>query len=81
MSIFTLARLKNQKVSHIHPHFTMYMSKIRLQLKINHFFLKLLCLFQLFTLELQSECVANLRTKTQVLFRQTGVDSDFTQNF
>ena len=69
MSIFTLGRLKNHKIKHLHPHFTMCMSRTRLQLKINLFF-KLPCLFQIFTLGCETECVTNLRDKTQI-FTQT----------
>ena len=80
MSIFTLGRLKNHKITHLHPHSTMCMSRTRLQLKINNFFLTS-CLFQPFTLGRQSEFVANLCDETQIFTHQTAVDSDFTQNF
>ena len=60
---------KKHKITHLHPHFTMCMSRTRLQLKIIFFF-KLPCLFQIFTLGCETECVTNLRDKTQI-FTQT----------
>ena len=46
----------------------MCMSRTRLELKINNFF-QLPRLFQLLTLGRKSECVANLRDKTQIFTR------------
>ena len=54
MSIFTLGRLKNLKITHLHPHSTMCVSRTRLQLKIYNFF-STSCLFQLFTLGRESD--------------------------
>ena len=78
MSFFALGRLKNHKVPHLHPNSTMLMPLDRLQLKmyafsgkfnVNPYFCR------------ESRFVAILRSKLRFLLRNTGVDSDFTQNF
>ena len=80
MGISTLVRLKNHIMTHLHSNFTICMSQNRLQLKINQFF-KLPCLFQLLTPGVNQSVLQICAIKLRFLLRQTGVDSDLTQNF
>ena len=80
MSFFALGRLKNHKVPHLHPNSTMFMPLDRLQLKIYAFSGKFnVCSKRVVLSKLRF--VAILRSKLRFLLRNTGVDSDFTQNF
>ena len=75
MSIFTLGRLKNHKITHLYPHFTMCMSRTRLQLNINQFFLNFhVCSnYSLWGMNqsMSQICVIKLRIS---FLRQTGVE-------
>ena len=80
MSFFALGRLKNHKVQCLHPNSTMFMPLDRLQLKIYAFSGKFnVCSKRVVLSKLRF--VAILRSKLRFLLRNTGVDSDFTQNF
>ena len=79
MSVSALGRLKNHNVPHLHPNFTMFMPLNRLELKICAFSGKFNVLNGYFCRELKF--IAILRFKLRFLLRNTGVDSDFTQNF
>ena len=73
MSFFALGRLKNHKVPHLHRNYTMFMPLDKLQLKICAFFGKFnVCSKRVLCRELRF---------VAILLRNTGVDSDFTQNF
>ena len=78
MGIFTLGSVKNHKIKHLPPLFTMGKSQTRLQLKINHFSNFHVCSnYSLWGVNqsLPQICVIKLRSL------QTEVDSDFSQNF
>ena len=80
MSFFTLGRLKNHKITHLHSHSTMCMSRTKLQLKINNFFQ--LHVSSNYSLQGVNQSVLQICVmKIIFLLRQTAVDSDFTQNF
>ena len=80
MSFFALGSLKYHKVPHLHPNCTMFMPLDRLQLKIYAFSGKFnVCSKCVLCRELRF--VAILRSKLRFFLRNTGVDSDFTQNF
>ena len=74
LSFFALGRLKNHNVPHLHPNSTMFMPLDRLQLKIYAFSGKF---------NVCSKCVllSWIKIWLRFLLRNTGVDSDFTQNF
>ena len=80
MSFFALGRLKNHKVPHLHPNSTMFMPLDRLQLKIYAFSGKFnVCSKRVLLSWIQFGAI--LRSKLRFFLRNTGVDSDFTQNF
>ena len=76
---FYFGRLKNNKITHLPPHFTKCKSITRVQLKIYHF-LKLLCLIQLLTQGVNLSASQLCAMKLRFPLRQTWVDSDFIQN-
>ena len=83
MSISTLVRLNKHKITHHHPHFKICMSlnKSINTIEDESISFKLPCLFQLFTLGVNQSVLQICAIKLRFLLRQTGVDSDFTQNF
>ena len=72
---FYFGRLKNHKITHLPPHFTMCTSIIGYNSRFINF-LKLLCLIQPLTLSVSQIYAMKLRFP----LRQTWVDSDFIQN-
>ena len=80
MKFFALGRLKNHNVPHLHPNSTMFMPLDRLQLKIYAFSGKFnVCSKRVLLLWIK--ICRNLCSKLRFLLRNTGVDSDYTQNF